>query len=111
MWNDQLARGLVLAGLVLDLLLLGFLAVRAPALSGNVPFGFDPSGVPGPMVPPGRLLLLPLIAGFCWLGDLGLGAWLYRREREKPFAYAAWGTAVLVGGLFWGATLQLLAIL
>jgi len=111
MWNDLLARGLVLAGLVLDLLLLGFLAVRASALSGNVPFGFDPSGVPGPMVPPGRLLLLPLIAGFCWLGDLGLGAWLYRREREKPLAYAAWGAAVLVGGLFWGATLQLLAIL
>jgi hypothetical protein len=110
MWNDRLARWLLLAGLILDLLLLGFLAVRAPALGGSVPFGFDPAGIPGPMVPPGRLLLLPLIAGLCWLGDLALGAWLYRRKPEKPIAYAVWTSAVVVGGLFWGATLQLLAI-
>jgi hypothetical protein len=110
MWNDRLARGLLLGGLILNLLLLGFLAVRAPALGGSVPFGFGPGGVPGPMVPPGRLLLLPLIAGLCWLGDLVLGAWLYRRDREKPIAYAVWTSALVVGGLFWGATLQLLAI-
>ncbi len=110
MWNDQLARGLLLGGLILDLLLLGFLAVRAPALGGSVQFGYGPGGVPGPMVPPGRLLLLPLIAGLCWLGDLALGAWLYRRDREKPIAYAVWSSALVVGGLFWGATLQLLAV-
>jgi hypothetical protein len=109
MWNDRLARGLLLGGLILDLLLLGFLAVRAPALAGSVPFGFLPGGVPGPMVPPGRLMLLPLIAGLCWLGDLALGAWLYRKDREKPIAYAVWASALIVGGLFWGATLQLLA--
>lgn len=110
MWNDRLARGLLLGGLILDLLLLGFLAIRAPALGESVPFGFGPGGVPDPMVPPGRLLLLPLIAGLCWLGDLALGAWLYRREREKPIAYAVWTSALVVGGLFWGATLQLLAV-
>jgi hypothetical protein len=110
MWNDRLARWLLLGGLILDLLLLGFLAVRASSLSGTVPFGFGPEGSPGPMVPPGRLLLLPLIAGLCWLADLALGAWLYRREPEKPIAYAVWTTALVVGGLFWGATLQLLAI-
>jgi len=110
MWNDLTARGLVLAGVTLNLLLLGFLAVRAPALQGGVPFGFGPSGEPGPLAPPGRLLLLPLIAGLCWLGDLALGAWLYRRDRERPIAYAVWASAVIVGGLFWGATLQLLAI-
>jgi hypothetical protein len=110
MWDDRLARWLLLAGLILDLLLLGFLAMRAPALGGSVPFGFTPGGNPGPLVPLGRLLLLPLIAGLCWLGDLALGAWLYRRESEKPIAYAVWISAVVVGGLFWGATLQLLAI-
>jgi hypothetical protein len=110
MWNDQLARGLLLGGLILNLLLLGFLAVRAPALGGSVPFGFGPGGAPGPLAPPGRLLLLPLIAGLCWLGDLALGAWLYRRDRERPIAYAVWAAALVVGGLFWGATLQLLSI-
>jgi hypothetical protein len=110
MWNDRLARGLLLGGLILDLLLLGFLAVRAPDLGASVPFGFGPRGTPGPMVPPGRLLLLPLIAGLCWLGDLALGAWLYRRDPEKPIAYAVWTSALVVGGLFWGATLQLLAV-
>jgi hypothetical protein len=110
MWNDRLARGLLLGGLILDLLLLGFLAVRAPTLGVSVPFGFGPGGVPGPMVPPGRLLLLPLIAGLCWLGDLVLGAWLYRRDREKLIAYAVWTSALIVGGLFWGATLQLMSI-
>lgn len=110
MWNDLLARGLILAGVALDLLLLGFLAVRAPAIGGSVPFGFSPAGDPGPLVPPGRLLLLPLIAGLCWLGDLALGAWLYRRDPEKPIAYAVWASAVMVGVLFWGAALQLLAL-
>jgi hypothetical protein len=74
-----------------------------------VPLGFDAQGVPEAFVPPGRLLLLPLIGGLCWAIDLGLGSAFYRREPERPLAYALWGTAVIVGLLLWGAILALLA--
>ncbi len=108
-WSDLRARGLILAGLLLPLSLLTFLAIQGQRLPLQVPFGFGPGGAPGPLAPPGRLLLLPLIGGLCWLADLSLGAWLYRRVGNGLFAYGLWGSAVLVGSLLWGATLQLLA--
>jgi hypothetical protein len=109
LWNDRLAQVLVVMGLALPLLLLGYLALRVPTLPGIVPFGFDTTGSPNPLAPPGRLLLLPMIGGLCWIADFTVGAWLYRQARDRPLAYAVWGVAILVGGLFWGATLQLLA--
>lgn len=109
LWNDRLAQVLVLIGLALPLFLLGYLALKVPSLPARVPFGFDTTGVPSPFVPPGRLLLLPMIGGLCWIADFAVGAWLYRQAKERPLAYAIWGVAIVVGGLFWGATLQLLA--
>lgn len=108
-WSDRWARALVLIGLALSLLLLGYLAFQASALTGLVPFGFDAYGEPEGFVSPTRLLLLPMIAGLCWLIDLVIGLWLYRRDDQHPLAYGLWATAVLVGGLLWGASLQLLA--
>ena len=110
LWADQLARWLILAGLVLPLALLCYLALRAPSLPAEVPFGFDPTGIPDPLAPPGRLLLLPLIGGMCWFADLMLGAWLYGNRHDRTLSYAMWGSAILVGGLLWGAALQLLAM-
>jgi hypothetical protein len=107
--SDRWARALLLVGLILPLLLLAYLALRAPGLPSSMPFGFDPNGAPGPAAPPGRLLLLPLIGGLCWLADLAIGAWIYRREGDRLFAYALWVAAILVGALLWGATLQLIA--
>ncbi|MCX6071069.1 MAG: PH domain-containing protein [Chloroflexi bacterium] len=108
-WSDRWARGLILAGLGLSLLLLGFLAFQASTLLTQVPFGFDPYGAPEGFVSSTRLLLLPMIAGLCWLADFVIGLWLYRKDEQRPLAYGLWGTAVLVGGLLWGASLQLLA--
>ena len=109
LWADTIARVLIMVGLALPLLLLGYLALRLPSLPLQVPFGFDPTGAPDPYAPPGRLLLLPMIGGLCWMSNLAMGAWLYRREADRPLAYAVWMSAILVGGLFWGAALQLLA--
>jgi hypothetical protein len=109
MWRDPLAGGLIGTGLTLVLLLLGFLSVRAAGLPGQVPFGFESGGTPGPLAPPGRLLLLPFAAGACWVLDLLVGSWLYRREGDRVLAYMVWGTALIAGGIFWGASLQLLA--
>lgn len=108
LWADRWARALLLTGLSLSLLLLIYLALIAPGLPPQVPFGFDAAGQPSLLVPPGRLLLLPFIAGFVWLVDGVLGAWLYRQAAARSIAYALWAVACLVGALFWGATLQLL---
>jgi len=109
-WEERAARLLIPTGLALPLLLLAYLALRAPGLPAQgVPFGFLPTGQPAAPAPPGRLLLLPLIAGLCWLADLSAGVWLFRREADRPLAYALWGIAILTGLLLWGAVLILLA--
>jgi hypothetical protein len=69
LWKDRLARGLILAGLIIPLSLLGTLVIIAPSLPELVPFGFAPTGQPTPLAPPGRLLLLPMIAGLVWIAD------------------------------------------
>jgi hypothetical protein len=109
LWSDRWARGLVLAGLGLSLLLLGYLAFQASTLPTQVPFGFDAYGTPEIFVSPTRLLLLPMIGGLCWLADSVIGLWLYRKDDQRPLAYGLWATAVLVGGLLWGASLHILA--
>jgi hypothetical protein len=109
LWEDRIARAMVLLGLALPTVLLGYLAVQAPLLPLEVPFGFDPAGMPDPLAPPGRLLLLPMIGGLCWMLDFVIGAMFYRQERDRVISYTIWGAAILVGALLWGATLQLLA--
>jgi len=110
LWRDPLARALLFFGISLPLVLLGFLGLRAGSLPDLVPFGFDSQGNPDALVPPGRLLLLPLIGGLCWAVDLGLGSAFYRRVADRPLAYGLWGVAVVVDVLLWGAALSLLAV-
>lgn len=108
-WSDRVARFLVLTGIGLPLLLLGYLAFRIPGLPDQVPFGFDPSGSPMTPAPPGRLLLLPMIGAFSWMVDFIAGAWLYRRTNDRSLAYTVWSVSSLLGALLWGASLHLLA--
>ncbi len=109
-WSDRPARTILLVGVLLPLSLLLYLAVQAPALPDNLPFGFRPSGEPGAAAPTGRLLLLPFVGGLVWLADFLLGAWFYRRGDDRPLAYALWALAVVVGGLLWAAGLFLVTI-
>ena len=108
-WNDRLARSLILVGLIIPLLLLGALVIMAPSLPELVPFGFGPTGLPTPLAPPGRLLLLPMIAGLVWIADLVLGAWFFGNDDDRPVSYALWGAAIAAGALLAGATWQLLS--
>jgi hypothetical protein len=109
LWDDRLARYILLLGFAISLSLFAYLAFRAPSLPAQVPFGFGPAGEVQSLAPPGRLLLLPIASGGIWMLDLLFGAWLYRRPRQQGLAYVLWGTAIVVGGLLWGATLHLLA--
>lgn len=108
-WEDGLARILILLGLALPLALLGYLGVVSAGLPNLVPFGFDIAGQPGPMVPPTRLLFLPLIGVMCWLTDMVLAGVIYRVEKDRPLAYGTWALAVAVGILLWGAAVQLVS--
>jgi hypothetical protein len=108
-WKDRLARALILAGAILPLALLAYLGWGASGIAGTVPFGFDALGNPGPPAPPGRLLLLPFMAGAMWLIDLSLGAWLFRAETTRRLAYALWAVAVAGGLLLWGAAVHLIS--
>jgi hypothetical protein len=108
LWRDPVARALLVLGILLPLMLLGFLGVRAASLPDLVPFGFDTVGRPDAFAPPGRLLLLPLIGGLCWAADAALGVTFYRRAAERSLAYALWAVAVVVGALLWGAALAML---
>ncbi len=107
-WSDRVARVLLVIGLGLPLVLLGYLAFRAPGLPPSVPFGFDAQGGPALSAPPGRLLLLPMIGFVCWMIDAVLGAWLLRRETRPHLSYALWSTAIAVGGMLWVAVAFLL---
>lgn len=107
-WGDRAARILVPLGLLVWLALLGYLGFMAPRLPAEVPFGFNPLGEPLAYVPPGRLLLLPMIGGISWLADIFLGAWLFRRQNERRLAYLVWAMPMLQGGILWLATIQML---
>ncbi|NIM93596.1 MAG: hypothetical protein GTO18_07780 [Anaerolineales bacterium] len=109
LWADRWARLLILAGLIINLSLLGYLAFRVSGLPTQVPFGFDLLGNPDTLVAPSQLLLLPIAGGFWWLIDLLLGLWVYRREGDRSVAYLIWGTGILIGFLLWGAVLALIS--
>jgi hypothetical protein len=108
-WADRRARTLILVGAALPFALLAFVGWRAPGMPSTVPFGFDAFGNPGAEAPPGRLLLLPFMAGVLWLVDLSLGAWLYRSEDDRRLAYTVWTIALAAGLLLWGAVLHLMS--
>lgn len=109
LWRDPVARVLLVPGIGLPLVLLGFLGLRAGSLPPRVPFGFDPAGNPNPLVPPGRLLLLPLVGALCWGVNLAIGTGFYRKSEDRSLAHAMWGLTIVVDLLAWGAALILLA--
>ncbi|MCH7587715.1 MAG: hypothetical protein IIC78_06735 [Chloroflexi bacterium] len=108
LWSDILARVLIIFGLITFLSLLAYISIQMGALPDVVPFGFDADGNPDPLVPAARLIILPLVGGFFWVIDLIMGAWLFRNKNNRPVAYIIWGLSIVVGGLLWGAVLQLM---
>jgi hypothetical protein len=109
--SDRAAVLLVILGGLLPIALFGYLLLIVGEITGQVAFGFDASGAVDTLAPPGRLLLLPMIAGASWFLDLFFGMWMYRTNANRPLAYTLWGGAIIVGGLMWGAVLQLLGVI
>jgi hypothetical protein len=124
-WNEPLARYLLLAGLALSLVLLGWVSLVAPGYD-QISLGFNPDGGLRDPVPAVQLLLLPLVNAFFFLTDLILGLFFYRRgDQQNPtvalpqgkiipagqvLAYLLWSSGTLTALLFLVALVYLLRV-
>ncbi len=91
-WEDRRARLLVIIGFLVGLVLLAVNAIAVTRLDVVPWIGAEASA------PAERLLLLPVLDGLIWLGDLVLGALLFPRGGDMPMAaYILWGTSAVTG--------------
>lgn len=106
-WETPLARFLWISGLLLNLGLLGWVGVLIPSLS-QVPFGFDPYGLPSETVPSVQLILLPLVSALVYIAGILTGLYFYRWDKERPLAFIIWISSALCALLFLMAVLFLI---
>ena len=106
-WRSRAARLLLLSGGLFSLALVIWVSLAAPAYEG-IHMGFHPDGSPGDLVPAVRLLLLPVINTFIFLGDVFLGLFFFRREDSHFLAYLMWGSGALSPLLFLAAVFFIL---
>jgi hypothetical protein len=98
-WESRLARFLWLAGLLLNIGLLGWVSVLIPSL-GHIPLGFLPSGGVGDPVPGAGLILLPGLSLFFNIIGWVAGLTFYRRPNQRSLAYIMWASGVISTLLF-----------
>jgi hypothetical protein len=91
-WDDRLARMLILGGFGVGLILLAVVAIAVPGLDTIA------WTAPGSTAPGERLLLLSVLDGLIWLLNLILGLLMYRRGEDQVIAaYLLWGSSALTG--------------
>ncbi|RPJ25724.1 MAG: hypothetical protein EHM33_13740 [Chloroflexi bacterium] len=105
-WESPMARFLWISGLLLNLGLVGWVGMLIPSLA-QVPFGFDPLGVPNITAPSVQLILLPLVSALMFIIGLLAGLYFYRWEKERPLAFILWISSTLCALLFLMAVLFL----
>lgn len=103
--QDRVAVGLLLAGLVLNVALFGYLAFMVASLPELFPLHWNTQGEADLIGPADELLRLPLIALGLWLADGLLAALVHRRERLV--ALFLYGGGVVVQIVFWAAVLTI----
>ena len=102
-WEDGLARWLIIGSFVTGVLLLAVGGIAVPGLD-TIPWV-----EPGTTAPAERLLLLPVLNGLIWLLNLTLGILLFRRGGDQRIAaYLLWGTSGLTGVLLLLGSLMLI---
>ena len=101
-WEDRLARRLIIGSLGIGLALLTVVGLAVPGLESIAWVG---TSEPAPAE---RLLLLPILEGIIWLVNLILGVFLHRRGGDFRFgAYLVWSVSALTGLMFLIASLLL----
>jgi len=106
-WDDRLARTMLLLGAGLTVVLFVLVSLYIPGLD-SVSLGFSSSGQLLPPVPAAQLLLLPLLGGFAFLMDTLAGAYFYRYDPWRPVAYLMWASSTLTPALLIAAVFFLL---
>ena len=106
-WDDRVARGFLVAGLVLTVALLVLVSLAVPGRA-EVSLGFNSQGLPLEPVPGQQLLLLPVLGIFAFVADLFIGLFFYRRETERPVAFVLWICSAVTPALLILATLFIL---
>ncbi len=94
-WQDRLARYLVIVGLALSVLLLVVSILLIPA-HPSIFLGYDTARRPLEPVSSERLLLLPLLGGAEYLFSLFTGLYFYRLNEQRLVAYMLWGGSILL---------------
>lgn len=105
-WDSPLARFLWMSGILLNLGLIVWVGILIPSLS-QIPFGFDPFGVPSELAPPTQLILLPLVSTLMFIIGVAAGLYLYRWDRQRPLAFIVWISSALCALFFLLAVLFL----
>jgi hypothetical protein len=98
-WDCLLARYLWLAGLFVNIGLVVWVSLIAPALR-QVTLGFEPSGAPRLGSPGLTLLLLPVVSAFFYIIGWGTGLMIYRYEERRAMAFILWASGLVSSLLF-----------
>jgi hypothetical protein len=104
-WGDRLAHGVLLGGVVLNLILFAILCFRYPRLPNLLPLHYDIEGRVDRVSPRSEIFVLPVIGLITLAANTVLGGVLYRRERIV--SYVTWSGALLVQILFLLALLNI----
>jgi hypothetical protein len=100
-WNDRIAQGILVAGLLLCALLFAVLCFRYPSLPNLLSMHYDASGSIDRIAPRSEVFTLPVISAMIWAVNGLLGVLFYRRQRL--LSYLAWSGAAIVQVLFLSA--------
>lgn len=106
-WSNLPARGLLLSGLILGLVLFAIVSLAIPGRE-TASFGFYPNGQPLPPGPASQLILLPIMALVFYATDLATGLFFFRWDPYRPLAYLIWGSSIITSILFLFATAWIL---
>ncbi|MBC7315017.1 MAG: DUF1648 domain-containing protein [Chloroflexi bacterium] len=105
-WQDSPFWGLLLLALALNLILLGVILWRYPALPERIALQFGPEGEVYRIGPKIGLLAVPSIGAATVLVNALLGVIVHRRER--PASLLLGSTSLAVQGVLWLAALGIL---
>ena len=105
LWTDQTAWVLLGVAGIVNLGLFGYLCLRFPGLDFQLPLHFNSLGQADRIGTKVELFALPIIGLIILATNLGLGLFLYRRERAG--SYLLWGAAAAVQALFWLAAFSI----
>lgn len=96
LWSDRLARGLFLAGLVLNALLFVYLSFVYADLPVRLALHWNAQAQVDRIGDPIELLSLPVFALGVWLANALVGWWVLKRERAATLFLLAGGVAAQI---------------